>query len=162
MKYQPIAINLNKHRVLIIGGGLVAERKVLSLLKSGGRIQLISPTLTAKLSKLEKAKRFIWVKRLVREKDLRNFRFIITATNNNQVNKDVSRWSKKAKAWINVVDEPNLSNFISPALFKKGEAIVAVYTDGRNPVLSRDLKNFLKEHWDEFLSYRHRLQKRSR
>ena len=58
---------------------------------------------------------------------------------------------------VNVVDNPSLSSFISPAVFRAGGAVVAVYTHGRDPVLSRDIKNFLKEQWDVFLSYRNRL-----
>jgi len=60
---------------------------------------------------------------------------------------------------VNVVDRARLSDFISPALLYMPKAIVAIYTEGKDPVLSRDLKNFLKERWDEFLSYRDRLQK---
>lgn len=94
----------------------------------------------------------------MKKSDVRDAFIIIAATNRTRTNKEISRWAKEHKSWVNVVDKPLLSGFISPAVLRTKEALLAVYTDGRNPVLSRDLKNFLKEHWDEFLRYRSRLQ----
>jgi len=156
MKYHPIAIKLKDEPVLVVGGGKVAERKVLGLLEAGTDITVVSPRLTSKLKGLTKKGRFVWHKRVVQKNDLRGAKVIIAATNNNVVNKNVSRWAAEFGIWANIVDNVRLSSFISPAILRKGHSIVAVYTDGRDPKLSRDLKNFLKEHWDVFLSYRRR------
>ena len=159
MKHYPIAVKLASKSVLVIGGGPVAERKVLSLLETGARVRVISLTLTPQLLRLKGLKRISWLKGRVRKKDLAGAKFIIAATDDRKANKDVSSWAKSKSIPVNVVDQPSLSSFISPAILRRGKAILAVYTDGKDPVLSRDLKNFLKEQWDEFISYRDRLEK---
>jgi len=158
IKYYPLAINLNDKSVAVVGGGAVAERKVKSLLEAQASVKVISLTVTPALRRLAEDKKIIWTRRFVKKSDVSHAFIVIAATNSARTNKEVSRWVKERKSWVNVVDKPLLSGFISPAVLRTKEALLAVYTDGRNPVLSRDLKNFLKEHWDEFLRYRNRLQ----
>jgi len=155
--YYPIAINLNNKSVVVVGGGLVAERKVKALIGAGARVCVVSPVLTPLLRRLFHAGKIQWKNKYISLSDLKKSNFIIAATSDSKANKLISVQAKKQKALVNVVDQPELSNFISPAVFKKSKAIVAVYTDGKDPVLSRDLKNYLKENWNEFLSYRHKL-----
>ena len=155
--YYPIVLNLKGERIVVIGGGVVAERKISSLLKAGERIFVFSPSITSLLKRLADSGSIKWIKRCVKKNDLDGAWLAIAATNNSVVNRNVSRWAKKNKTLVNVVDEPILSNFISPAFFRKEKATISVHTDGKDPVFSRDLKNFLKENWDEFLSYRKRL-----
>ncbi|MFH1868609.1 MAG: NAD(P)-dependent oxidoreductase [Candidatus Omnitrophota bacterium] len=156
LRYYPIAVRLEGASALVVGGGMVAQRKILSLLESGAKVKVISPHLTSDLAKLAKDKNIHWVCRRVQRKDIKDAAIAIAATDDNRVNERVSRWARIEKITVNVVDKPALSSYISPAVFRTKQAIVAVYTDSRDPVLSRDLKNFLKEKWDVFLRYRDR------
>lgn len=158
-RYYPVAIDIKDSLVVVAGGGRVAERKILSLLGAQADVRVISPDLTLKLKRLAKSGRIEWLRRKVRNDDFPKARIVIAATDDAGVNKNVSKWARERKILVNVVDTPVLSDFISSAFFRKRKTIVSVYTDGREPELSRDLKNFIKEHWDEFLSYRDRLQK---
>ncbi|MEW6101692.1 MAG: bifunctional precorrin-2 dehydrogenase/sirohydrochlorin ferrochelatase [Candidatus Omnitrophota bacterium] len=155
--YYPIALKLKDKTALVAGGGEVAQRKVKTLLKFGARVGVVSPDLTTELSRLFDSRRISWRSRVIRRQDVKVADIIIAATSEPAVNKKISQWAKEQNILVNIVDNAGLSTFISPAVFSNGKATVAVYTQGKNPVLSRDLKNFLKEHWDEFLSYRSRL-----
>jgi len=155
--YYPVALNLRNKSALVIGAGEVAERKARALLEAGAKVQIVSPEATSALRGLAKQHKIRWIKRLVKRSDVLGPDIIIAATSSQQINKKVSLWAKKRKTLLNLVDQPRLSGFISPAVLHTPQATVAVYTNGRNPGLSRDLKNFLKEHWDVFLSYRNRL-----
>ncbi len=157
ISYYPLAVNLKNKLVVIVGGGEVAERKIRKLLEAKAQIKVVSPDITPSLKRLVSKNKITWVSRVVRRSDLHSAVLVIAATFNAVVNKSVSKWAHSQGIWVNVVDNPGLSDFISPALFRKGKAVISVYTDGQDPVLSRDLKNFLKEKWNDFLSYRRRL-----
>jgi len=157
MNYYPIAIKLENRLALVIGGGKVAQRKILALCETGARIKVVSPKLTPLLKRLAKKKYITWIQRNVHNSDLPGAAIIIAATDNSGVNRAVSRWAERARILVNVVDKTSLSDFIAPAVFRIKRGIVTVYTDGRDPKLSRDIKNFLKEKWNDFLSYRNRL-----
>ncbi len=158
LRYYPLAVNLDKRLTVVIGGGAIAERKVDGLLETGARIKVVSPKATPLLKRLAGNGSIEWVRRRARSSDIRGARIIVAATNNTVTNRRVSCWAQRYGIWVNVVDRPVLSDFISPAVFRAAEGIITVYTDGKNPKLSRDIKNFLKDRWDDFLSYRHRLQ----
>jgi len=155
--YYPLALNLRNKLVLVIGGGRVAEKKIEKLLEAKARIKVISPDITPKLRRLFIKGSINWVPRVIRSTDLHSAAIVIAATSDSCVNKLASQWSRQQGILVNVVDDASMSDFISPAVFRKKKAVIAVYTNGQDPVLSRDLKNFLKEHWDVFLSYRNKL-----
>lgn len=157
ISYYPLALNLKDKLVVVIGGGKVSEHKIKNLLLAQAKIKLVSPVITPGLKRLVSKRKVTWVSRLARSADLRSAGLVIAATSRPLVNKSVSRWGRKRGVWVNVVDDPVLSDFISPAVFRASKAVVAVHTNARDPVLSRDLKNFLRENWDVFLSYRNRL-----
>ncbi len=156
MKYYPVGLDLNGKNVLVVGAGCVAERKVKTLLAFGARITLVAPEATPYLVRLHKARKIRFVKRVYRPSDIKEAGLVIAATSDKKVNAKVSEDSKKRGVWVNVVDAKGLSDFISLSFIRKEKAIIAIHTDGRDPKLSRDLKNYLKENWNEFLSYRDR------
>jgi len=155
--YYPIALKLENRHVLVVGGGIVAERKVKSLLASGALVKIVSPSITNGLQRLYSQRKISYIKRKYKSLDVATFKLVIAATNDNGINALVSKNAKRKAVLVNVVDNAKLSDFISPAVLRKNKAIIAVCTNGKDPVLSRDLKNFLKENWDDFLSYRNRL-----
>jgi len=63
----------------------------------------------------------------VRSSDLNDAVVVIAATSDEEANNNVFKWANKRKLLVNVVDQPHLSNFISPAVFRKKEAMVSVY-----------------------------------
>ena len=157
MDYLPIAVNLKNKKVIVIGGGPVAQRKVLTLLEFNASVEIIAPQTTEKIKSLVASSNIAWLRRTVREEDIKDASLVIAATNREDVNERVSLWAHNYNIPINVVDRPFLSDFISLALLKKEKALIAVYSDAKDPVLSRDLKNYLKEKWDDFLLYRDKL-----
>jgi len=155
--YYPIALKLKGKNALVAGGGQVAERKVKTLLEFGARVRVVSPDLTAELKRLTRTRKIVWAARPVKALDIDGADIVIAATSDPAINKKISAWAKRRGVLVNVVDRAFLSSFISPAILRTPKSVVAVYTHGEDPVLSRDLKNFLKENWDVFLSYRNRL-----
>ena len=157
MNYLPIAIKLKQRKVVVVGAGKVAERKVLTLLDAYAEVYVVSPRATHNIKRLAKNEDIKWVCRSVVRSDVRGASLIVSATDNKDMNRRVREWSREFQIPVNVVDNSKISDFISPALLRFKNALIAVYTDGKEPVLSRDLKNYLKENWDDFVSYRNRL-----
>lgn len=158
VKYYPLAAALYGKPVLVVGAGGVAKRKIISLREAGACVTAVAPDAVPELRRFAEEKAIIWISRRVERSDIAGKRIVVAATSDREVNAQVSRWANEMNIPVNVVDAPRLSTFISPAVTRHGQALVAVYTDGQDPVLSRDLKNYLKEHWDDFLLYRRSVQ----
>lgn len=161
MHYYPIALNLKNRVAIVIGGGKVAERKIIALLDAGAKVKVISPEVTPSVRRMAEGREVRWIKKNFNASDLCFTHIVIAATSDSAVNKKVSQAAREYGIPVNVVDQTDSSDFISPAVLRRGKSIIAVYTNGRDPVLSRDLKNFLKRNWNAFLSYRDKLQNSS-
>ncbi len=139
--YYPVFLNLSGKKAVVVGGGRVAERKVLSLLKAGADITVISPSLTRTLQR-EKARNAIrHHPRNYRRGDLGKAFLVISATDSPDINKKIA---EDAPALINVVDVPAQSNFISPSVVARGALAIAISTGGASPALSKTVRKELE------------------
>lgn len=151
-RYYPIFLNLRNKKVLVFGGGKVAERKIRSLIKSGANnITVISPTITKMIRKEVEKGIIKYIPRNYTKKDLKNAFLIIAATNNRNVNEKISQ---EAKCLVNVVDTPELCNFIVPSTINRGFLNIAISTCGISPALSKTIrKDMEKQFGKEFKDF---------
>ncbi|MDI6890555.1 MAG: bifunctional precorrin-2 dehydrogenase/sirohydrochlorin ferrochelatase [Thermodesulfovibrionales bacterium] len=150
-KYYPAFLNLKGKRAVVIGGGKVAERKVLTLLKAGADITVISPELTKRIERGKLKGMIKHIPRQYRKGDLKNAFLVIAATDSRDINKKVS---KDASCLVNVVDSPSLCNFIVPSVIKRGPLTIAVSTSGISPALSKSIRMELQKlYGPEFVDY---------
>ncbi|MGH9182597.1 MAG: uroporphyrinogen-III C-methyltransferase [Acidimicrobiales bacterium] len=133
-------------RVVVVGGGPVAEGKVAGLLDSGAELVVVSPRLTDQLAWLEAGGALRWVRRRVRRSDLRGAALVVAATGDRSVNDWVWRRAHRAGALVNCVDDPARCDVTVPAVVRRGPATVAVTTDGHSPAAARFLREELDRH----------------
>ncbi|TCO07040.1 precorrin-2 dehydrogenase/sirohydrochlorin ferrochelatase family protein [Natronoflexus pectinivorans] len=129
MKYLPININLTNTEILIVGGGNVALHKVEGLERFTQNIRVVSPELHAGLKEREWIK---WEQKNYDCEDLKDAFLVFAATNHRQVNEQVRNDAQKHRCLVNVVDNPSIGDFISPAIYSEGDMIVAVSSGGKN------------------------------
>ncbi len=139
MQY-PVFLVLENEPCLVVGGGAVAERKVNGLLAAGADICVIAPELTAQLQKLCLEKRIRCEKRKFIDSDIRKFKLVFAATNDNVVNKQIASASKLEGIWCNVADSPENCNFFVPSQVSRGTLQIAFSTSGTVPALSKGLR----------------------
>ncbi|HUJ68152.1 MAG TPA: bifunctional precorrin-2 dehydrogenase/sirohydrochlorin ferrochelatase, partial [Syntrophorhabdales bacterium] len=126
--YYPLFLDLAHKLCIVVGGGAVAERKVRGLLSAGARVRLISPEVAAGIRKLARQGRIEIVLRAYQTGDLDGAALAIAATNREEINMRVREESKRLSILLNVVDSPDLGDFIVPSVVRKGPVLVAVST----------------------------------
>lgn len=134
-------------RVLIVGGGRVAEAKVETLLDTGAQLTVVAPTLTDRLAELRSSGALRWKPRPFRRGDPWRCELVIAAVDDATVNATVRRWAHHLGAVVNVVDDPTRCDVIMPAVLKRGPVRIAISTDAASPAGAR----FLREQLDEIL-----------
>jgi len=144
-KFYPVFIDLAGRRCLVVGGGTVAARKVRSLLDSGARVVVVSPSVCEEVERLAAEGRVEWRRREFADYDLEGSFLVIGATDSHEVNRRVFREAERRAMLANIVDEPEVCNFIVPALVRRGEFQVAISTGGASPVLARKLRRELEK-----------------
>jgi precorrin-2 dehydrogenase/sirohydrochlorin ferrochelatase len=124
----------------VVGGGVVAERKVRSLLDAGARVTVISPEITPALAAWTAEGAITHRARGYQRGDLEGFFLAYAATDDELLQVEVARDAEAAGVLVNVVDRPQLCSFIVPSILARGELTVAVSTGGGSPALARHVR----------------------
>lgn len=140
MRYYPVYLDLKGRDVLVVGGGAIAEGKALQLIDAGARVKIVSPTLTDALSRLVESGTVDYRNGRFEEEDLSGVALVISATDDRAVNESVAAAAAQRGVLCNVVDQPDLCNFITPALISRGDLQISVSTGGGSPTLTQRVK----------------------
>ena len=144
MSYYPVFLEMKERRCLVIGGGLVAERKVAALVQAGARVTVIAPALSANLAEWSQQQRINAITRSYRAGDLTGYEIAFAATDDPQVNAAVYEEGKSRGAWVNAADDPAHCDFILPSVLRRGALTVAVSTGATSPALARMVREELE------------------
>ncbi len=140
MEFLPVCLKLDGVPVLLVGGGVVAERKARLLSLAGARITVVAPTITADLQVMIAESGGVWQQALYQESDLHGKRLVVAATSDKVVNQQVYGDATRLYIQVNVVDSPELCSFIFPSIVDRNPLLIAISSSGRSPVLARILR----------------------
>jgi uroporphyrin-III C-methyltransferase/precorrin-2 dehydrogenase/sirohydrochlorin ferrochelatase len=146
MRYFPLFADLAEAEVLVAGGGEAAAQKVRLLRKTSARITVMAERLNSELGELAHAGALRHVPRLPRASDLAGQSLVYVATGDRQLEAELFAAARARGIPINVVDAPELSTFLTPAIVDRDPIVVAIGTEGAAPVLAREIKSRL-ESW---------------
>ena len=144
MRYFPLFADLENADVLVVGGAEQAAQKVRLLRKTRARVTVIAETVADELRQLGEQGAIWIVSRPFEARDVEGRRLVFAATGNHVLDASVSSAAKAKGVPINVVDAPELSTFIMPAIVDRAPVTVAIGTEGAAPVLAREIKSKLE------------------
>ena len=131
-------VDLRGRDCLVVGGGRVATEKAQGLLDCNAHVTVVAPQVDDELRRLP----VHVVPRAFEPADADGRFLVIAATNDRAVNVVVSA---AATGLCNVADDPELCNFILPAVHRQGSIAVAVSTGGASPALAKRLRSQIAE-----------------
>ena len=145
MKTYPIFALIEDRPCLVVGGGAVGERKVQDLLLAGARVTVVSREITPGLAELAAAGRLHFIQGEFNPQHLDGMTLVVGATDDQEVNREVSAAAQARGLFVNIVDAPELCTFIVPAQVRRGPLTIAVSTGGASPALARKVREELEQ-----------------
>ena len=144
--FYPAYLNLQNRKCLVVGAGLVAERKVLSLLRSGGAVTLISPEVTQAIADLAQRNQITWHKRQFQSGDTEGMLLVCAATDLPEINTQVFKEAHEAYGinLVNVVDVIPECTFAAASVITHEDLTISISTSGKSPALSRRIREHLE------------------
>ena len=145
----PVCLEISDKLCVVVGGGSVAERKVLGLLTAGAQVRIISPQLTRPLTELADDGRIEWLERGYTQGDLAGALLIFAATDSREAQEAVFKEAGQAGQLVNVIDAPARCSFHVPAVVRRGDLTLAVSTGGKSPAVAAMVRKQLAENFGE-------------
>jgi uroporphyrin-III C-methyltransferase/precorrin-2 dehydrogenase/sirohydrochlorin ferrochelatase len=143
MNWLPLLHRSNDVKFIIFGGGQVAQRKVQALIKFTQAITVVSPELDARLQALSSEGRIQHINSLAQQGHVLAGHRIVAATDNADVNQQISAWARALSCPVSIADDPSNSDFIFPAIIDRNPVMIAISSASESPALTRYLRNQL-------------------
>ncbi len=140
MDYLPVFLRLQAEPALVVGGGHVASRKVDWLLKARARVTVVAPQLAPALAARADRAELAHIAQPFAPAHLAGVALVVAASDDHGVNATVSEAARALGIPVNVVDSPELSSFIFPAIIDRSPIVVAVSSSAESPVLARRVR----------------------
>ena len=141
----PANLVLRGRRVVVVGAGAVAARKVEGLLACDAQVIVIAPAVGAEVQALADAGRLELRQRPYRPGDLDGAWLAVTATDDPEVNRAVFEDGETARTWVNAADDPGSCSFTLPSVVRQGPVMVTVATGGHSPALATWLRRHVAD-----------------
>ncbi|MFA6042045.1 MAG: NAD(P)-dependent oxidoreductase, partial [Methylophilus sp.] len=141
MQALPIFFNITNRLCVVIGGGDVATRKVIMLLKANAAVTVVAPALCPELSQMFAEQKIQYRNAAFAADQLDGACLVIAATDDELVNQAVSSAAKAQNIPVNVVDAPDLCTFTMGSIIDRSPVIIAVSSEGKAPVLARYIRS---------------------
>lgn len=143
MPHLPLNIDVRNMTVLVVGGGAVAERKILSLLDAGATVRIVAPEQTPAISRLAAAGTVSLRKSCYEPNDLHDAFLAVAATNDPETNLRVAVDARQRGMLVAATDAPESGNCTFPALLRRGDLEVSISTNGTCPGFAAVVRDIL-------------------
>jgi precorrin-2 dehydrogenase/sirohydrochlorin ferrochelatase len=154
MRYYPVYLDIENRNCLVVGGGSVGTRKVLTLLACGANVTVVSTAVTEKLKELSNNGLIKLKERSFQPADLDDRFLVIGATDRQELNFNIHAEAERRGLLCNIADRPEVCNFILPSIVNRGDLIIAISTSGKSPAFAKRLRKHLeKEFGNEYAEF---------
>lgn len=142
MSYFPFFMEIGQKKCLVVGGGMVALRKIEKLYPFGVEITVVSPAFCSELLTFEGITR---VCRRFQPEDIAGMAFVIGATDDEAVNAEIAALCREKNIPVNIVDDREKCSFFFPALVKRGEFVAGFSSGGASPLAAQYIRRQVEE-----------------
>ena len=131
-RYFPLFIDISEKKIVVIGGGKIAERRVEALLSFQGNVTVISPEITETLEKYVREDKIVWIQDCYQEEMLSGVDFVLAATNDAACNEQVVADCHSRGILVNASHKKEVCDFYFPGTVTDGEIVVGISSSGEN------------------------------
>jgi precorrin-2 dehydrogenase/sirohydrochlorin ferrochelatase len=149
MRYYPVHLDIQNRNCLVVGGGSVGTRKVITLLDCGANVTVISPVVSHQLRDFSISGSIKLRERPYQSGDLDGMFLVIGATDDEELNRKISDDADRLNTLCNIADRPEVCNFILPSIVQRDDLVITISTSGRSPAMAKKLRKTLESQFGE-------------
>jgi len=146
VSYFPAFLKLDNCKILIVGGGYIANEKLGHLLDFTTNIKIIASDISLEMQILINKYNLEYEIRPYQKSDINDFGIVIVAVDNIPLQKEIFNEAKLLpNCLVNSVDSVNYCDFIFPSYIKKDDLTIAISTSGSSPAVAKHLRRYFQK-----------------
>ena len=139
--FLPISIDISESKILVIGGGESALKKIKILQKSNAHVHVLSEDFIDDIQRLDILK----IRKEYEKNDLKGYLMLYSCTDDDLLDRQIAADGLELGVLVNVHDKPSFCQFVSPAIYRYGNISVAVSSNGENVQEAIRVRNLIQE-----------------
>ena len=144
-RFFPMFVDLSDKKIVVVGGGNIATRRIKTLLQVTRNITAVAPKTTMELHELGKAGFVNLINRPVKRSDFAMAFMVLAATNDWKLNDEIYRVCKEQGIYVNVADDKSKCDFYFPGIYMQDEVVVGITASGLNHKKARRVRVAIQE-----------------
>jgi precorrin-2 dehydrogenase/sirohydrochlorin ferrochelatase len=144
-QYYPVALDLKDRPCLVVGGGPLAEEKVLGLLYADAHVKVVSRDVTERIETLSESGQIELRRGVYRPDDLQGIYLAYGASEDRELIARVACDARTRAIIVNAVDDIPNCDFFAVSVVRRGDLQVAISTNGLSPAFARWMREYLDE-----------------
>lgn len=140
--YLPISIEITNQKILIIGGGQSALKKIMILQRFGAELGIVAENIIEEILSIG----ITCYQKRYEKSDLKGYLILYSCTNNEELDSQIAIDGREAGVLVNIHDNPRLCQFVSPAIYKDGNITVAVSSNAQDVYESIRIRNLIQDY----------------
>lgn len=130
--YFPIFIDLSKKKLLIVGAGHIAARRIRVLYEFAGNMTIVSPEISPEIDLLAEAEALQVNRRRFCTEDVEGYDLVFAATDNEMLNRQIYDICHEKGIPVNVCSDQSLCDFFFPSIISDGEVVIGINASGQD------------------------------
>jgi siroheme synthase-like protein len=142
---HPLFLRLEGRRVLVVGAGLVAEKKIVELVATHAELFVVAPSATDAVAALAAHGTIVWERRTFEDRDLEGAWLVIAATADADVQRRIADGCAVRRVFCVAIDDVDNASAYSAAVVRRAPFTIAISSSGESPALARLLREILEQ-----------------
>ena len=144
--FFPVFLDISEKQILVVGGGVIATRRIHTLLEFSSNIVVLAPSISKELEVLVKSGKITWIQDVYSINYVYNKDMVIAATDDIDVNHQVYRDCKviecesNTKILTSVVDDKDLCDYYFPSIVKNEKVVIGINSGGVSPKETKQIR----------------------
>lgn len=149
-QYFPLFMDISDKKIVVVGAGKIAARRVKTLVDFGAAIVVVAPQISQELEQMEQEHKITIIRREYQREDIYDAWMVLATTDNHKLNEEIYSVAKCLGALVNVASNREKCDFHFPGIVKKDSYVVGINASGKDHHGAAVLREKISEVLEEY------------
>lgn len=150
-KFFPMFLDISQKRILVVGGGAIATRRIKTLISFANKITVVAPNISKEIQILKQQGLLNIREREFLKTDLKDADIVLATTNNLDLNEEIGINCLSNRIPVSVASHKELCSFYFPGIIEKDEVVIGITSSGKEHKKVKDIRETIEQNLNQWI-----------